>query len=141
MKSRQPRSDRKRYRHDAPCREARDIDDLRSLEDRRRARFVKFLAELPHQRRSLFDPVLCREIGEAELEDSATTAKSRARFARHSRVRSACAECAARWRGKIRSLSPPPTSVIAGRCLSNEPSNAKAFGERRHEFLVLLFFV
>ena len=45
MKRRQPGANRKRRRHNAAGRHARDIDDFGALQDRRRAGFVELLAQ------------------------------------------------------------------------------------------------
>ena len=69
VECRQPRADRHRHRHDAARRHARDVDDLRALQDRGGAGFLHARRKLLQKRRRLLDPALRGEIAEAEFED------------------------------------------------------------------------
>ena len=109
VEGRQAAADRQRRRHDAARRDARHIDDLGALQDRAGAGFAEPLAQLFHQRQRAVDPVLRREIGEAEFED-ARRQRERAAVLHDIAERGQRAQHAPRGRARqIGDARPPPT--------------------------------
>ena len=140
MEGRQPRADRKRHRHDAARREPRDIDDFATLQDRRRTRFLELFAQLPHQRRSLFDPALRRQIGKAQPQNAGRQREG-ASVLRHIAELRERAQNAPR--GRARKAGDPGRFRQGHRrpLLVESAEQRQAFGERRHELLVLRLVV
>ena len=111
VEGRKPRADGKRRRHDPAGRHARDVDDLRSLQDRGGAGFLERLADPLHQ-------AAARGRSRTASRDSAKPS-SRMRGAsencaavlhRRSRAPRGCAECGGRSRATGRRRPPPPTA-------------------------------